>query len=314
MQNIQQNHERKYEKFQDLLSNIGGISSFIILIANAINLLVTNFIILLDTEELVLNIDKYKYEKEKFYKKPTILKRASVVLNPPKLKDNKYKIKNSAKKQQSSAFQVLLKDRLDLNCINNNNNIDAKSEPFNKLNFGNNNELNIDKYIEKKKTLNNFILPINIYQKDNNYNNNNRNDNKNEKRDKQSIIDSKSMNFSIKDSVHELETEIKEEKYKPIVKQNFTWPNYFCYLLTCKTRNQKISYYESFRTQIISEENMIQNHINIYKLLKSCEIDNIDPFKINNSNNIKCQYLTFQFKAISLFIKKNAYLILYFIF
>jgi hypothetical protein len=66
MQNIQQNHERKYEKFQDLLSNIGGISSFIILIANAINLLVTNFIILLDTEELVLNIDKYNYEKEKF--------------------------------------------------------------------------------------------------------------------------------------------------------------------------------------------------------------------------------------------------------
>ena len=101
------------------------------------------------------------------------------------------------------------------------------------------------------------------------------------------ISDSKSMSESIKDS-NELETEKKQEKYKPILKQNFTWCNYFYFLLTCKSGNPKISYYENFRTQIISEENIIQNHLNIFKLLKVCKIDNIDPFKVKNLNNIIC--------------------------
>ena len=282
MQNFQQNYERKYKKFQNVLSNLGGISSFII-IAKAINLCVNKYIILLDTEELVLKADEHNYKQQKIYCRPTILKRASEVLNPPKIKYNNQKSNNIDKKQQSSVFQILLKD---LNVYNNNNNNkDAKSEPFKNLNFKNNNEMNISKYFKKKKT-NNYILPINIYKR-NDSNNNVSNDNKNENTDKQMISDSKSMSESIKDS-NELETEKKQVKYKPILKQNFTWCNYFYFLLTCKSGNPKISYYENFRTQIISEENIIQNHLNIFKLMKVCKIDNIDPFKVKNLNNIIC--------------------------
>ena len=257
LQNIQQKYERNFEKFQDLLSNIGGIGSFIILIANIINSLMTNYIILLDTEELVLNLDKHNYTKNNFNLKPTILKKASEILNPPKSKNNF--INNSFnRKQQSSVLQILLKDRLDLN--NNNNYVDAKSEPFKKLNIRKNNKINICTNYQKKIT-HNEIIPINIYKRDiNNFNNN-------ENIDKKIINDSKSMNMSAKDSINELET-IKKDNCKFIItKQNFTWFKYLIYLLLCKTKNKKINYYEQFRTQIISEENLIQNHINVYKLL-----------------------------------------------
>jgi hypothetical protein len=268
MQNMQQYYERNYEKFQDLLSNIGGINSFIILIVKIINSLVTNYIILLDTEELFLNTDKRNYRKDNFKSRPTFLKKASQVLNPPKFKKNI--LNNINKKQQSSALQILLKDRFELN--KSNNNVDAKSEPFKTLNFVKNTEENLCKNYQRKKTQN-IILPINIFKRGNNNLSNNKN------MDKKIINDSKSMNMSVKESINELETN-KDDKYKSLTKQYFSWISYLFYLLSCKTNNQKINYYEKFRTQIISEENMIQNHINIYKLLEFCKIDNIDPFKI----------------------------------
>jgi len=73
MQNTLQYYERNYEKFQDLLSNIGGISSFIFMLALFINDFVIYFIILLDTEELVINIDKQNFKKVPLQSKPTIL-------------------------------------------------------------------------------------------------------------------------------------------------------------------------------------------------------------------------------------------------
>ena len=124
MQNTLQYYERNYEKFQDLLSNIGGISSFICILALFINDFVSNFIILLDTEELVINIDKQNYKKDQIQHKPTILRKASEILNPPKFKA---KIKNSnnnnnANTKQSSIIQILLKDKIDLSKISKNKN------------------------------------------------------------------------------------------------------------------------------------------------------------------------------------------------
>ena len=279
MQNTEQYYERNYKRFQDLLSDIGGISSFIIFIANIINTLVVHYIILLDTEELVLDTDKYNFTKEKFHLKPTILKRASEILNPPKLNNINFKNHTNNKKQQNSVFEILLKERLDLNAFNNNN-IDAKSEPFKHLNVRNYKEFNLSKNLEKKQT-NNYFIPINIFKEENN-------NIKNENIVKKIVSNSKNISMTIKDSIHELETEIKQNKYKPIKKQNFSFFNYILYILTCKKTNPKIKYYENFRRQIISEENIIQNHINIYKLLSKCNIDNVDPFKLKNIDNNFC--------------------------
>ena len=57
------------------------------------------------------------------------------------------------------------------------------------------------------------------------------------------------------------------------------------YIIFCKSNNPKINFYETFRTQIISEENMIQNHLNIYKLLKKNNIKNLNPFNFKNQDH-----------------------------
>ena len=95
-------------------------------------------------------------------------------------------------------------------------------------------------------------------------------------------IDSKSMSLSVnnKESLKVLETNKIEDKYKPLTKQNFTWFNYFSYIITCKLTNPKISCYGLFRKEV-------KNHINIFKLLIFCNIENCDPFLLkNNTKNI----------------------------
>ena len=93
------------------------------------------------------------------------------------------------------------------------------------------------------------------------------------------------MSLKNRDTSKVFETKVQEEEYKPLLKQNFTLYNYIFYLFACKLNNPKIKYYEIFRKEVISEENLIQNHINIFKLLKVCKIENFNPFKIKNINN-----------------------------
>ena len=58
MQNTLQYYERVYSRLQDNLSYIGGIYSVVESVAYILNLLVHSYIILLDTEDLVINQDK----------------------------------------------------------------------------------------------------------------------------------------------------------------------------------------------------------------------------------------------------------------
>ena len=51
-------------------------------------------------------------------------------------------------------------------------------------------------------------------------------------------------------------------------KDRFNCLNYFIYFFFCKRINSNIKYYEELRRLIISEEYMIQNYLNIYKLLE----------------------------------------------
>ena len=64
-----------------------------------------------------------------------------------------------------------------------------------------------------------------------------------------------------------------DENNPPIEKQNFSFIEYFKYAICLKKNNPKILYYEDFRNEIISEENLLQNYIDIYQLIKICKID-----------------------------------------
>ena len=281
MQNTMIIYERFYESLQDLLSNIGGIESFLSFIASLINSLVVNYIILLDTEELVLNTDKINFKKVNINSKPTILKKASQIFNPPPkskiLQKNSFKKINTINnKQQSSIIQILLKDKSNISKLSNKMNIEAKSEPFSKI-YQKNYEVNLNKE-KSNKGLNNSLSIKDSMDKYNIKLNTEKNN-----------IDSKSMSLSLSQHIKVSKTKNnKEEGIKPITKQNFTWFNYLFYILTFELKNPKISYYENFRKEVISEENIIQNHINIFKLLRACKIENLDPFSVKNTNKNIC--------------------------
>jgi hypothetical protein len=244
------------------------------------------FIILLDTEELVINIDKQNFKKEQFQSKPTILRKASEILNPPKFKTkSKNNQNNNTITKQSSVIQILINDKINLNKISNNRN--ARSETLNDYYQNRKEELNLNKKLEDKN-----LEKINNNNAQFNNKNNIYNDNKDNlaQSSEKNFEDSKSMSF--KYSSNDLITEVRDNKNKPIKKQNFTWFNFIYYYFTSsfcwKNINPKINFYENFRRQIISEENMIQNHLNIYKLIRHCKLEHFDPFSIKDKKAIIC--------------------------
>ena len=257
MQNTMQYYERNYDRFQDLLSNIGGIGSFITLMAEILNSFVNFYIVLLDTENFIFDIDKKNFDKYNDLK-PTILRLGKQIMNPPKSKVNNRKI-NKDKINQSSIFQILLKDKMDMYKIC--NNLDAKSETMKNIfskNLLSKLKYNLDNKKSNKKSINLI---------------NNKHNKKNYEKD---IIDTKNM--SNKDTLNQLKTEIKSENHFPSIKSKFSLVKYIFYICTFKTKSFNFGFYENLRNQIISEENIIQNHLNVYKLLKANNIENINIF------------------------------------
>ena len=46
-------------------------------------------------------------------------------------------------------------------------------------------------------------------------------------------------------------------------------------MICCGTNDKKISYYEDFRAKLISEENIIQSYLDVYRLLKTNNLSKI---------------------------------------
>ena len=267
MQNTMQYYERSYKKFQDLLSDIGGLGSILINLALIINELASQYVILLDTEELIFNSDKINFSKGNQIQRPSIL-RVDEINYPPK-KNTRY----IRERQKSSLSNILSKNEIFLNLKKNND--ESKSDPikylFNKnknINESKNSSMNMDN--SKGKTERKFVFNRRGFYKANLNNSN---------------LENYKRTFS------QLKTgrnENNDDTSKIIKKKNFTLFDYIFYLICLKTRNPKISYLEKFRTQVISEENIMQNHLDIYKLLKFCNIERKNPFYLNNLENKIC--------------------------
>ena len=229
MQNTLQHFERKYDRFQDLLSDIGGISSIITTIGYFLNLLINYYITLLDTEELIINRDKINYgDKRRPNKRPTFLKKVNQIENP----------KKTVYRAPQGDLSSSNRQKLDLNSPDDiNDEIDISNNP-------------------KIPYITNFNKTYNIYNINNlEIVNNSRNKN-------QKIFKNK------KEEKKEENKEENKEEELPIKKQNFKWFKYIWYLICCRSNDKMITYYESIRSSLISEENIIQNYLDIYKLLK----------------------------------------------
>ena len=235
MQNNMIYNERYYKKFQDLLSNIGGLGSFILLIGLSINSLVSYYIILLDTQDLIFSIEELNFEKGKIFKKPITLE-----------KEINFQIKNNMNNNtlQNSNYPLFINDKVEN---------EKSSEPLN-LFFINKNKINNKKknsisYSSKNKM-------ITEYKKVNHI----------------KIPKSNSNNIINKINLEKTFFDIKDKNnniiQKPIKKEKFSWFSYILYIVLFKSKNSKIKYFENFRAQILSEENLMQNNLYIYKLLE----------------------------------------------
>ena len=60
----------------------------------------------------------------------------------------------------------------------------------------------------------------------------------------------------------------KNKKDKFIKRSKFNFCKYIGYKICCGTNDKAIKYYENKRENLISEENIIQNYLDVYQLLK----------------------------------------------
>ena len=245
MQNSLQYYERTYDRIQDLLSDIGGISSILMTIAYYINLFVNHYIILLNTEELIINTHNVNFvDKKNNRKKPAFMKKLNQKENPPRRQNiiqqkniniskqssesikieevNNYPIPNAIDRNKSS----ISNSKRNLKYINENKMLNPRNKMKNKMTI----ETNGDDYLHPENN---------------------------------QSIDNKS--FEDEKSEKKQDEDIKEElKMK---KQNFNWFKYMWYLISCFTSNKMIRQIEKIRKNMISEENIIQNYFDIYNLL-----------------------------------------------
>ena len=244
MQNNLQLYQRKYQKFQDVLGDIGGLSSIILTIVSVINLLISDFIILLDTEELALNLNDKNLSSSDLKKKPSIFRKANEIMNPPRrIVYNRY---DSQNQQKSTNFLRGRNEDIDYEYNNkefqNDNNISFNNNYNDNIyNFNRNKRYRLNEIKNKKNEFENFGYIKKVVRKKENLEPNKDND----KTEGESVLSK-----------------------KPNEKQNFNWFSYIKYIVLCGKNNPYISYYEEFRSKLISEENIIQNYIDVYRLLE----------------------------------------------
>jgi len=243
MQNTLQYYERHYDRAQDVLSYIGGISSSVLKVVSFINLIINNYIVILDTEEISLNSEKKIIKKQITFKKPN----ANIPDSKKPYLSGKQSINES--QQQSSNYLEIIKK------VENNHQKDISNEK---------NAEQIKKVNEK-----NSILNFNNNLDGNNMIDSMQNSRRHLEKENQNYLDENKFqgrNNQRKESTKRVINEKKEEKEnKPLEKQNLNLCNYLGYLICCGRTNKKITYYKEFRTRLISEENIIQNYIDIYK-------------------------------------------------
>ena len=231
MQNSQQYYERRYQKLQDVFSEMGGFANLVILIARCINYLIARFNMLSDTQELLTNIIKKNisiYEK---------------IVNNHSLKE--YIGENKLKKKESENIKIFNSELSNKKMININNYLDKKDE----------NKNNINRRID--------IINNNLGEETNRINKENENS-------EQNIIIMKHKSDDV-GKLKRMSTKnyIKRDFALIDKKDKFNCFSYFFYIIFCKQINSKINYYEELRRLIISEECMFQNYLNIYKLLEA---------------------------------------------
>ena len=146
--------------------------------------------------------------------------------------------------------------------------------------------LNLEKINKNKNIdikLNDLLETINKLENKTNINNNvNINSNTIESKASLNNNDDACINETMSNKYKNNVTQIisKEDelraRYNTLFKKKFNFFNYVFHRLTCRKKNIYFKEYETFRIKVISEENIIKNHLNICNLFKGIEINEIN--------------------------------------
>ena len=339
MQNTLQHYERNYDRFQDLLSDIGGIASIITTLGYFINMIINSFVTLLDTEELIINRDEMNFgDEQRMKRRPTFLKKVNQMEYPPKKQPSKTSDKNASINNSKRKLDDYKEEDIDI--YNNNKLPRNKDNRINKV-YNEKNQESMEMENMKSSTspktnkVDTYIRKENR-EKESNANNNtyieyddsgeiekskesrDRNLDKDRDRDRGRYRDDRDRDYrdrDYRDRDRDYRGRDRDRDYRDrdrgrsnnrgrdryrdrdryseneddIRKQNFNWFKYVWYLICCGTNDKNISYYEDIRATLISEENIIQNYLDIYQLLKLNKINRKDIFSsignYNENNN-----------------------------
>ena len=263
MLNTMEYYERNYKRLQDILGDIGGVSSIVILVAEALNFLASRYALLLDTEELMQILSTENIVK--LDRVPTIFYKNDKILFPPR---RNYYYRNN--NPQNNNQRIINYQRVVKPNVVDNNSIKNDNEQYNNIFNKNGNKNNM----------------INIYMEDESEFNSNSKINQRRMMNK-GYIEKSRRNYSTKRNLgtnNELKinengytiNEYKDgekENHHHNKKSNISFFNFLGYLFTCGKNSPNISYFVNMREQIISEENMVQSYFDIYKLLKVCKLE-----------------------------------------
>ena len=273
MQNRMQYYERNYQRLQDILGDIGGLGNIIFILAEMLNFLVCHYVILIDTEDLLISLEEKQNNNKKLSKLPIIYRRYDKSKHnfPPRRKNSTTQIdiyNNIHNPQISSNYQRLVNNGID---IWKKNSVKDNEENQNEIFNADNKDKNVYFKKRKKKKIGNLGKLIQNFNSENKIDNN-------------LIIENyRNTNDALSKEKKNNNKSDEKKNEKSTKKNGFTWFKYIWYIFHCGKNNPKISYFYNFRIKIISEENIIQNYFDMNKLLKITK-NNGQKFK-DFSNN-----------------------------
>ena len=299
MQNRMQYYERAYEKIQNILSDVGGLCSIVLTIAEILNFFVNQYIKLFDTQAYMIEIENSNlYDRNIFgiNLKNKLVKENEdniIKLYPPKNKssnsieqnininnanesNSKGKINNDVEIYDKKYKRIKKrKSKRTENYVLNNEN-----QVINNINNLNNLNINFEK--NKRKSGLNFIhFKGNLLQ-------NNKENDKNEFQSKYRLdndINNKSNNKSLNKEKNNIETyESKGLDIKKANRKHIRFGHYLTYLISFAKYNSNIQMFSDFRVKMISEENLILSNLNIDKILRKNNQELESPPKLNFNN------------------------------
>ena len=251
-------YERTYKKIQDVLAEIQGMGVFIIFIATILNNYVSEYITLSDTIQVLFTLKSANVDRAQIKRMIGTKKRTMFLKNsPPKrVHPFNYSFYNKGKKQENIDMNNLTRKKLQAKTQ-----LPKKNEQVSYLRLSQSKN-NMDNVAElspppSRNSIEQIDENVSSTIKDKNP-------------DIEIYTNKEKRDIKEKQNVEQFNELQDEELLNPLNTTHISLLEFTInYLFFCKKKVNTIESYENFRMKIISEENLIQNYLDIHSINKT---------------------------------------------